>query len=187
MKNIFFLPTTEPSRLKGSSWIELSSKALNWRYAKHLYITSNEKTVGGDWCIEMRLDDFGGIHDILHRAETDSETKKKIVMSTDPSLISDGVQPVKNGTIKLILENQNQSKLFEVKPFKNEGIVKYKVILLEETKAIDIPIFSQEQLIQSQIDCLQEILDKTSHLSDDGPARYFVLMKIQLLKEKIRK
>ena len=102
MKNIFLLPTDKPSKLKGKNmWsLCLSSKLLEWRFAKHIYITSEEEIKSGDWI-------YCSYSNTIHKDYQMSKKVccKKIILSTDQLLHSDGVQSINNGFIKWLIEN----------------------------------------------------------------------------------
>lgn len=242
LKNIYLLPTTEPSKIKGEPWrLELSSKALHWKEAKHIYITSGETIFEGDWCLDTRPDEEGVFQQIIYRVEDikwamKSSTEKKIVMSTDPALHLTGVQSINNGFIKWLIENPCEYVELQhtIKEYVDDqdaygyDVSKYKIIIPKRQEAIELENnecskeisqeltleaksyaksksssesfqdthirdfvagassnFVKAQNIQAQIDCLQGILDKTSHLKDDGPTNYFILMQIQSLHKSL--
>jgi hypothetical protein len=104
MRNVHILPTDKPSRL----WInnllqgklELSKEVLiGSNTAQHIYITSNEKIKQGDWCIY----DSGEVIQYLVKLNTDN--LKKIILTDNPDLIAEGVQPIDNEFLEWFVKN----------------------------------------------------------------------------------
>jgi hypothetical protein len=147
MKNIHILLTDQPSRL----WInnllqgklELSKETLiGSNTAQHMYVTSDEEIKEGDWF----LSDFNSfpLHNIKELSERkdslgwkqeDLKNNLKIILTTDPTLITDGVQAiddeflewfVKNPTCEFVEVKKRYSE-FTVDPF-----VGYKIIIPQE-------------------------------------------------------
>jgi len=101
MRNIFILPTSNISRLHTYSYnrLALSSLALSWNEAKHVYVTSDEPIVKGDYYVH---------DDIVRKAgyEISIDTAKKIVLTSDPTLVKDGVQETDNEFLEWLVDNQ---------------------------------------------------------------------------------
>lgn len=104
MKNLFVLPTDKPSRLfvydgklglaKG---FQCGSDAIQ---NQKIYITNEEKTKYGDWCID--LDSY-----FVFEFATPYKHKrvKKIILTTDPKLIKDGVQAIEDEFLEWFVKN----------------------------------------------------------------------------------
>ena len=128
MKNIFILPTNQPSRLhKIGNQFGLtenpSNNSLNREH--HIYITSDEKIQEGEWVIDgyiLRHPDlknrFNGdtnpIKKLLKKGDLwkfyDGTSGygsicKKIILTTDPTLIADGVQAIDNDFLEWFIKN----------------------------------------------------------------------------------
>lgn len=112
MKNIYLLPTDQQSRIHKNDKGELVLCDLyfgkNTINGHHLYITYNEYIERGDkgWLLEdssnvVNVTEFdctnglGGIY----------PTDRKIVLTTDPILIKDGVQEVDEDFLKTYVKN----------------------------------------------------------------------------------
>ena len=95
---------------------------------KHLYITSNEKIKQGDWCIY----DSGEVIQYLVKLNTDN--LKKIILTDNPDLIAEGVQPIDNEFLEWFVKNPSCERV-EVKKGFADGtawgynFLDYKIIL----------------------------------------------------------
>ena len=110
MKNIYLLPTDKPSRLYYHSDLKqlvLTNKTMLREFVinQNIYITSNSKFVRDEYItdgIEVmkstpKLVDAQGL--------VDRRDWKKILMTTDPELIKDGVHPIGEEFLKWFVEN----------------------------------------------------------------------------------
>ena len=110
MKNIFLIPTDKPSRLYYHSDLKqlvLTNKTMLREFVinQNIYITSNSKFVRDEYItdgIEVikatpKLVDAQGL--------VDRRDWKKILMTTDPELIKDGVHPIGEDFLKWFVEN----------------------------------------------------------------------------------
>ncbi len=66
----------------------------------HIYITSDEKIKDGDWHLEK-----GQILNKFPNYLTDLSECKKIILTTDPNLINDGVQVIDDEFLKWFTDN----------------------------------------------------------------------------------
>jgi hypothetical protein len=104
MKNIFILPTNKPSRL----WTNNLRRRLELdefpeqhptNIAKHIYITSDEKVKEGDWCLSK-------LNEAVRFGKKFTESLyKKIILTTDPQLIADGVQAIDDEFLEWFVKN----------------------------------------------------------------------------------
>jgi hypothetical protein len=110
MKNIYLLPTDKPSRLYYHSDLKqlvLTNKTMLREFVinQNIYITSDSKFVRDEYItdgIEVmkatpKLVDAQGL--------VDRRDWKKILMTTDPELINDGVHPIGEEFLKWFVEN----------------------------------------------------------------------------------
>jgi len=191
MKNIHILPTDQPSRL----WInnllqgklELSEENLiGSNTARHIYITSDEDIKEGDFAFFLN-------YNTRHKAESKKgnifyadDTCKKIILTTDPTLIAEGVQSiddeflewfVKNPTCEFVevsshwltidLENWiNELPLNEINEIKNKTFDDKLPIYYKKNNFKEIPIDSKIYRIylpikkEQQEKSLEEAADK---------------------------
>lgn len=129
MKNIYLLPTDQQSRIHKNDKGELVLCDLyfgkNTINGHHLYITYNEYIERGDkgWLLEdssnvVNVTEFdctnglGGIY----------PTDRKIVLTTDPILIKDGVQEVDEDFLKTYVKNPVCTFVDINKEFKDEDM-----------------------------------------------------------------
>jgi hypothetical protein len=106
MKNIHVLPTDKPSRL----WInnllqgklELSKEVLiGNNTAQYIYITSDEEIKEGDWFMI-----FTNKKPVApSKAGLFDSNCKKIILTTDPDLIKDGVQAITDEFLEWFVKN----------------------------------------------------------------------------------
>jgi hypothetical protein len=113
MRNIFLLPTDKPSRL----WLYknfdnlltgLTVEKSKDIHPQHIYVTSDEKPKEGDWVIKISsLYKVGGI--IQKYSFIDAQFEdiifKKIILTTDPDLIADGVQAIDDEFLEWFVKN----------------------------------------------------------------------------------
>jgi hypothetical protein len=125
MENIHILPTDQPSRL----WIDtitgklVLDKEPNTLDNQHIYITSDEEIKDGDWMIRGNEQptlvtpnffwDFGVRY-------------YKIILTTDPTLIADGVQAIDDEFLEWFVKNPNCEFVEVEKGWNEERIIKKK-------------------------------------------------------------
>ena len=117
MKNIFLIPTDKPSRLHNTFNVlrlekgyDLSPSNLN------LYITNEEKPKQGDWGLDKfnqkwKLENKKLISFDRHGIKRFSTYNilwhecKKIIITTDPKLIGDGIQAIDDEFLEWFVKN----------------------------------------------------------------------------------
>jgi hypothetical protein len=110
MKNIFLIPTDKPSRLYYHSDLKqlvLTNKTMLREFVinQNIYITSNSKFVRDEYITDgvevmkatPKLVEAQGL--------VDRRDWKKILMTTDPELIKDGVHPIGEDFLQWFVEN----------------------------------------------------------------------------------
>jgi hypothetical protein len=129
MKNIYILPTDQPSRLWVNSLLqgklELSEETLIGSLRnRYIYITSDEEIKQGDWyysilsdmifkAIEVKIDRI-----YFNRIHCSVPNKcKKIILTTDPTLIADGVQAIDDEFLEWFVKNSS-CEFVEVESYK---------------------------------------------------------------------
>ena len=102
-KNIHILATDKPSRI----WVnnlkrryELETEPLiGSNTAMHIYITSDLEIKEGDWCINK-------LNEVIQFGKNyDAKSYKKIILTTDPDLIADGVQSIDDEFLEWFVKN----------------------------------------------------------------------------------
>ena len=110
MKNVYLIPTDKPSRLHlGDSGLVLCDLNFgrNTINGQNIYITSNEGIKDGDWCFGM-----DGIFQYKGKVNLpDVELPKKIILTTDPDLIADGVQAIDDEFLEWFVKNPSCEKV----------------------------------------------------------------------------
>jgi hypothetical protein len=154
MKNIHILPTDKPSK-KGDIVVWNGLKIWDGigkppHHNQNIYITVDEKPKEGDYCfctIENRV-----IRNQVHKNVPNS--RKKIILTTDPDLIKDGVQSIDDTFLEWFVKNPScerveietkdnwyvhtgSGKYWEDEPVRmkrllNLGDYEYKIIIPQE-------------------------------------------------------
>ena len=156
MKNIYIITTDKPSRLYefGGELILTNEPAAAFRN-QHIYITSDEEIKEGD-CVYSTSQDYNiqKVSKGLEKSYNDVEHYKKIILTTDPTLIADGVQAIDDEFLEWFVKN----------PSCEEVEVGYGWIRLTETdnKGYWISI-SDKQFEMQQDEPKQETLEEVAH------------------------
>ena len=181
MKNIFLLPTDQPSRLHYYTigvedhrlimdWV-LSKEPLNWKTASHIYITSDKKIEKGDWCYSIRDKCINRCENPIPALE-EALQYKVIILTTDPKLIADGIQEIddkflewfiKNSTCEFVDIEKEYVKLVHnpnYKEFTPEGDGIYLT-------AIDEDLQCNETLVEDNLILHNIIIPNEKKYSDD--------------------
>jgi len=145
MKNIHILLTTQPSRLHYyyslTPQYALSKEPLNWRTASHIYITSDEEIKVGDHILDI----VNGEVMISKGKMLNNPYVKKIILTTDPTLIRDGIQAIDDEFLEWFVKNPTCEFVEVVKEgYKKNSMIdeatsyKYKIIIPEEEPKSDL-------------------------------------------------
>lgn len=122
MKNIYLLPTGKASRLWKNNLLqgklELSKNVLPFNTSQHIYITSDEIIKKGDWCIEFTPNNekitelFKCNEEQVLNISTGTDYKyKKVILTTHPDLIKDGVQEIDDEFLEWFVKNPSCEKV----------------------------------------------------------------------------
>ena len=130
MKNLFLLPTEKPSRLayyqESTSYNKpilqlVSTTSSDYKY-QHIYITSDEEIKVGDWYYLPRTN---SVHKCIEATELNLERRlgvAKIILTTDPDLIKDGVQQISDEFLEWFVENPSCEEVEVETYFKKIGV-----------------------------------------------------------------
>ena len=132
MKNIHLLPTDKPSKLTKNNLGKLIKlNGLQYQEVninQHIYITSDEEIKEGDWVIcwggdyknieIVKLNKDNYTHWII-----DEENYKKIILTTDPDLIADGVQAIDDDFLEWFVKNPTCQYVEVKQPFTPSSMV----------------------------------------------------------------
>ena len=204
MKNLFLLPTEKPSRLSfvGDRSSDVKDKLVIFNTegegstTHHIYITSDEEIKEGDWCLDLdtsKVFKLGNWH--TNRA-------KKIILTTDPDLISDGVQSIDDEFLEWFVKNPSCEKV-EVKKGFEDGtawgynFLDYKIIIpQEESNPFELPKALPDDIFYQSLGTKQETpeIDKTNwkavyedSLNMQKASNAGYESKIQELKQEIKR
>lgn len=122
MKNIHITPTDESLKKRGDlvqdkfGTIHIFTINDGEEYGKtttklHIYITSDEEIKEGDWA--LMFDDFGNLFLCdkpqqylgIEKGHHLNKGLRKIILTTDPTLIADGVQEINNEFLEWFMKN----------------------------------------------------------------------------------
>ena len=151
MRNIHLLPTDKPSRLVKLKWFGKDKLHLckvilpieNEEQYQYLYITSDEEIKEGDFVTNGKY-----ISQAINEWWTkfyigNPELKAdywKIILSTDPDLIAEGVQPIDDEFLEWFVKNPS-CEFIEVRKYHQRGDVsfkdRYRIIIPQESTFIN--------------------------------------------------
>jgi hypothetical protein len=114
MKNIFLLSTDKPSRLQlqmnGNFHIE-NGETIALKSFQNIYITTDSKFVRDEY-ITDGIEVIKATPKLVNaQGLVDRRDWKKILMTTDPELIKDGVHPIGEEFLKWFVENPTCTKV----------------------------------------------------------------------------
>jgi hypothetical protein len=222
MKNLHIIPTDKPSRLWTNNLrrrFELDEfpEQHPTNIAKHIYITSDEEIKEGDWF----MSDFNSfpIHNIKELSEregtlgweqNDLKNNLKIILTTDPDLIKDGVQAIDDEFLEWFVKNPSCEEVYiELK----DGLCLEKAITIpnsfhkiiipkEEPKPIHEQIiehcggkekFKEITGLKPKQQTLEEVVEQElenhffSNISEIKKAKYFINFGIELQQQQDKK
>ncbi len=163
MKNIHVLGTNKPSRLQtffngGDEFeLELSPKDSHFNKGTHIFITFDEDIKEGDWAFDGENAykwTSGDVEDCLYNpGDNNYKGCKKIILTTDPTLIEDGIQAIEDDFLLWFVDNPtcefvNIQKLY----LSNRGVWKEVLLPSEwgDTTEIGYNIVTE---VEEEVDC----------------------------------
>jgi hypothetical protein len=171
MKNIFLLPTYQPSRLRYNLsnvlvFTNESYRDYGQEVNQNIYITSDEEIKEDDWGLS-KLNEV-----ILFGRSYNEKFYKKIILTTDQELIKDGVQAIDDTFLEWFVENPtcefvktellNVSEVLWEEYFKKHGVYpKYPYY-----EKIIIPQEEPKQELLPDFKITKNIFDFVTDLSD---------------------
>jgi hypothetical protein len=138
MKNIHLLPTDKPScKLQKTKhdnfFLSNEIKSYSDCTSQNIYITSDEEIKEKDWCY-YENGDLKGIHKVVNGQRPKTMFLKKIILTTDQELISDGVQAIDDEFLEWFVKNPSCEEV-EVGTYHVKGDISgklhYKTIIPE--------------------------------------------------------
>lgn len=184
MKNVYVLSTDKPSRLIIYSTLlnefRLLDKPIDdWEHKQHIYITSSdEETKYGDWCYAiLSKQTFQNINPNLK-----SEDKKKIILTTDQDLISDGVQAIDDEFLGWFVKNPSCEEVkVDLLPYDGTKSIskywggEYKIIIPQEEPKVETNmngIYLSEEAKKAIEDKIAELEAKRDDAAEDNDVVY---------------
>jgi len=140
MKNIHIIPTDKPSRVYKHLGRELKHTIRYFEQKgllcinQHIYITSDEEIKEGDWFYDLDTK-YVKVNQSWKNSNLDLNGKK-IILTTDPDLIKDGVQAIDDEFLQWFVKNpscENVKVFYDLFEFEKDSSRKqYKIIILQE-------------------------------------------------------
>jgi hypothetical protein len=138
MKNIHIIPTNNKSNLfEWDGELRLGDYGFNYIESedsvcanRHLYITCDDSINCGDFHLFLLLNKIKRADKKIHQ----DITEQKIILTTDPQLIKQGVQPIPDDFINWLISNPCDYTEVKKIPTNNPKLFFYKLIVFEEAK-----------------------------------------------------
>jgi hypothetical protein len=160
MKNIHVLPTEKPSRLYKSKITQnificnIISQYGDATYNQNIYITSDEEIKEGDWGLS-KLNEV-----ILFGRSYNEKFYKKIILTTDQDLITDGVQSIDDNFLEWFVKNPSCES---VKVERLDTFKKTEEVYVDEIAGGNYyEIIKQYKIIIPQEETKQETLEEAA-------------------------
>jgi hypothetical protein len=136
MKNLFLKPTENSSKLSYNKDGVLELNRLQWRKnTQNIYITNDEKIKEGDWCYDEFLLSVFQANCIM--GVKTKKTSSKIILTTDPDLIKDGIQAIPDEFLEWFVKNPSCESVETYLVPKNDFSYKYRIIIPEENPDLE--------------------------------------------------
>ena len=140
MKNIHILQTKEPTRIfetnTGLQFSIIDKVRVGEYKGFHIYLTSDEEIKEGDWFYDNHFEQICMFDVDFKRNPNDYEDCKLIIITTDPTLIADGVQAINDEFVEWFVKNPScewvDVKYKYWKEINDIGKYTYKIIIPKE-------------------------------------------------------
>jgi hypothetical protein len=130
MKNLYLLQTDQQSRLVKikDTFFLTSTDDIPGGTFYNIYITNDEKPKQNDWCLSD-----GVVHIMRnHMISRPSYNAKKIILTTDPNLIADGVQAIDDEFLLWFVKNSScEFVVIDWSPL-SKNLYGWKIIIPQE-------------------------------------------------------
>lgn len=130
MKNLYLVQTEQPSRLvkiKNTFFLTTTDDIPGGTFY-NIYITNDEEIGEGDWYLDTTVN-------VIFKNDKlflNGTGYKKIILTTDPTLIADGVQAIDNEFLKWFVKNSNcEFVVIDWSPL-SKNLYGWKIIIPQE-------------------------------------------------------
>lgn len=179
MKNIFILPTDKQSRLclrTTDNKLALHNEVVTWNgINQHIYITFDEGITGFENNIWVIKGERIFLWENTMALISDNKPKK-IILTTDPTLIEDGIQEISNEFLKWFIDNPNCEKVEVIDHaqrllFLEEFVPIYKIIIPKENPKTNSNFYEdlKEYFKVTPREKVLEDWDKSKEFNEVGP------------------
>ncbi len=203
-RNLWVIPTDKPSRL----WInnllqgklELSKEVLPYNTSRNIYITSDEVIKDGEWHLHyyegkpIISKSYNSAVKVINEVAEQFDYKK-IILTTDPNLIKNGVQPIpdeflewfssKNGNVNFVevISLRKSSGYYDEKEVWHWDFLAYKIITPKEEHKQVISVRLENSLKQFNLTLEEALNIEQSKLKQIGFGNRSII-ELQNLKSK---
>jgi hypothetical protein len=178
MKNIFLVPTDNPSKIFyiAENFHLEKGQLIEPKSYYHIYITNSEEIKEGDWCLEFIYEDKLNV--VKWKLQPlDTSDYKKIILTTDSTLIADGVQAIDNEFLEWFVKNPSCEEI-EIGDWFNE--------ILSCCRSKEECHCNKKRIIIPQEEPKQEKWDKLNKEFDDALLvlrEYLIANKEEVVKD----
>jgi hypothetical protein len=165
MKNIHILPTDNYSQLVNST-SKYGGLFLSKYYSpmkdmgdsyQNIYITSDEEIKEEDWCLDIFLQAIFQANSFM--GIKTKNTARKIILTTDPTLIADNIQAIDDEFLEWFVKNPSCEEVkIESWQTKGEWELDYKIIIPKEEPKQETLEEVAEKVLANNIDGLRDAL-----------------------------
>ncbi len=148
MKNLYLLPTDQPTGIfETNSGLQFS--IMNKvRYGEfkgfHIYITSDEEIGEGDWYLDTTVNVIFKNNKLF----LNGTGYKKIILSTDPTLIADRVQAIDDNFLEWFVKNSYCGfVVIDWSPL-SKNLYGWKIIIPQEEPKEEIQMYSEGEVYE---------------------------------------
>jgi len=146
MKNLYLLPTDQQSRLvkiKDTFFLTTTDDIPGGTFY-NIHITNDEEIGEGDWYLDTTVN-------VIFKNDKlflNGTGYKKIILSTDPELIADGIQAIDDEFLLWFVKNNScEFVVIDWSPL-SKNLYGWKIIIPQEEPKEEIQMYSEEEVYE---------------------------------------
>jgi hypothetical protein len=161
MKNLFLIKTDKPSRLfdcfeKLGIGDNTTTREGLQVTNQHLYITNSEEIKEGDWYLYTDILSKLHIRQHLDKGVRKGYDGQKIILTTDPELIKDGVQAIDDIFLEWFVKNPS-CEYAHIGFIAHNDIREYKIIIPQEDPNTNLEKLPFPELVEELANYYKEV------------------------------